>query len=219
MLKSYIYLLIQMLLILICINSTGTARRYAPAKVKILSMAVLILETLRVVSNGVLFVSDNILFLYILKYFNFLNIVVIPLAAVITLYIFYRSDSLKFDYVIIAGVFIFGGYLFAVFNMDYYIKRTQLYGYCIYMEELAYMQLVELILLSFVLISAMLSLGRKVANNNGLILIITAAVIAIAEIVLKAFNIELLNNQILGDAAWMIVLQYAINTMKTSKSR
>ncbi|MDP4090623.1 MAG: hypothetical protein Q8930_15335 [Bacillota bacterium] len=219
MLKSYIYILTVMLLMVVCINSIYTARKHAPAKIKALAVSVLIIEALRLIACAVLFSCDNIIFLYILKYFSHLNSAVVPIAALISFYIFYRSEKIRFDYVIIPCVLIVICYLAAVFNLDYYIKRTELYGYCIYFENWFYVQFIQIILLSFILAGGILALGRKVANNKGLMLVVMAAAAAAAEVVMQAFNVELLANCILGDAVWLLVLQYALNTMKYSKSR
>lgn len=219
MLRSYLYILIQMLLVLICMNCIYTAHRHWPAKLRVSVIVALIFELLRLASNIILFASDNIVFLYILKYFEFLNLTSIPIMAIISLYIFYRSDSVKFYYVIIVSVVLFSVCIYLIVGMDYYIERTQQYGYCIYLVNNTYIKLFQMLLLSFFLICGILALGRKVANNKGLMLIIAASSISMGEIVLTTFNFQILCNQIIGDIVWIIVMQYALNTMEQSKSR
>lgn len=219
MLSSYIYVFIEMLMIIIGLKAIDTAKRHSPRKIRGVAVFVLTLEIIRFAANILLFISKNILFLYTLKFFALINLVVIPITAILCFYIFLRSDELNFDYIIFACAILFIIYAFTAFNMDYFIQRTNSFGYFITFQQWVYIELALIAILSSVLVASIITIGRKVSNNIGLMLIIVATVIVVAEIVAKLFEIQVMPNLLFSDFVWILVLQYALSTFKLNKGR
>jgi hypothetical protein len=219
MLRSYIYVFIEMLLIVIGLQALYTARKHCPSKIRGVAVAILIMSFLRFITNIILFVSENILFLYILKFFALINIATILITALLCLYIFLRNDEIKIDYVILVSVILLIIYSVAAFNMGFYIQKTQYFGYAIAFHQWVYIELAFIGILSVFLVSATIVLGRKTSNNIGLLFIIGASAITIGEIVIKVIGIQVMPNLLFGDFIWMLVLQYALSTIKINKGR
>lgn len=219
MLQTYLYIFLEMLLILVIIRSFYIAGRNAPNKIKVLAIAALSFSLLRITSNILLFASENIMFLYVLRFANMLSIVLIPIIGLLSVYIFYRSESIKFDYVIVIGSLIILGYILSIFKLDYYIKRTEQFGYVISLKQWVYYELILIIMVSALLIICLAAVGRKVANNKGLMLIIIASTVTISEIAIKILGVQQLPNLTISDGIWIVTIHYALSTMKLSKGR
>ncbi|WP_163192028.1 hypothetical protein [Clostridium thermarum] len=219
MLKSYIYFFIELLLIVLGVHALYKARKHCPSKIKGVAASVLIINLLRFITNIILFLSENILLLYIFKFFALANIATILITALLCLYIFLRNDEIKFDYVIMLSALLFIIYSVAAFNMEYYIQRTQHFGYIIAFKQWEYIELVFIAILSVFFVAAAIVLGRKTSNNRGLLFIIGSSAVTIGEIVIKICGMQVMTNLFFGDLIWMLVLQYALNTIKINKGR
>ncbi|NLZ47879.1 MAG: hypothetical protein GX895_03675, partial [Clostridiales bacterium] len=169
---SYIYIFIEMLLILIAVMAARTANKYAPDKIKLLSIIIITLWGLRFVANIILFQSKNIIFLYILKFFSLVNLATIPITALLCLYIFYRNSEIKIDYLILISVLVLLFYTITVFKLDYNIKRTESFGYIISFQNWLLVDFVFIVLVSIIMICALMIIGEKLVNSIGVSLLI-----------------------------------------------
>jgi len=215
---SYTYFFIEMLLILIVIMVAKRARKYAPDKIKVLSIFIVVLWLFRFTANIFLFVSKNIIFLYILKFFALINVATIPVTAILCLYIFYRNNEIKFDYLMLISVGIILLYGFFVFKLDYNIKRTESFGYIISFQNWLLIDFLLIIIASIILLCALLILGERLVNSEGASFLIAASSVTIIEIVLKVLGIQVMPNLVISDLAWVLVLVYAISAFKKNKS-
>lgn len=215
---SYVYIFIEMMLILITLKAADTGIKYAPGKIKVLSMSIIILWFLRFAANIFLFLSKNIIYLYILKFFSLVNLATIPITALLCLYIFYRNNEIKFDYLILISVTVLLLYVFVIFKMNYNIKRTESFGYIISFQNWILIDFSVIIIASVIMLCALIILGGKLVNSGGISLIIAASAVTIIELVLKLLGIQVLPNLVVSDVVWVLTLVYAISAVKKSKT-
>lgn len=214
---SYTYIFIEMLLILIVIMGAKTAKKFAPDKIKVLSILILTLWLLRFAANIFLFLSKNIIFLYILKFFSLINLATIPITALLCLYIFFRNNEIKFDYLMLISAAVLALYAITSSKLDYTIKRTESFGYIISFQNWVLIDFSFMVIVSIIIICAILILGDKLVNSGGVSLIISASSVTIIEIVLKVLGIQALPNLVISDIAWVLTLVYAISSFKKNK--
>lgn len=219
MLNSYIYIFVEMLMIILGMYCLNTIKKYGPGKIKLVVTVILVLEVFRLISNLIMFVSDSILFLYILKFFALVNIATIPITGIICVYIFIRSENINFDNIFMAGAILLVAYSITVFNVEYSVQRTIDFGYLITLRQWVYVELAFVAVISVILIWAMLVVGKKVSNNTGLIFVIIASMLTIGEITMKIFGLQVMPNLFFADFIWIMVLMYAISTIRTNKGR
>lgn len=214
---SYTYIFIEMLLILIVIMGAKKAKKFAPDKIKVLSILILTLWLLRFAVNIFLFLSKNIIFLYILKFFSLINLATIPITALLCLYIFFRNNEIKFDYLMLISAAVLALYAITSSKLDYTIKRTESFGYIISFQNWVLIDFSFMVIVSIIIICAILILGDKLVNSGGVSLIISASSVTIIEIVLKVLGIQALPNLVISDIAWVLTLVYAISSFKKNK--
>ncbi|HCW05724.1 MAG TPA: hypothetical protein DGK91_15130, partial [Clostridium sp.] len=201
---SYTYIFIEMLLILMVIIGAKTAKNYAPDKIKVLSIFIIILWLLRFTANIFLFLSRNIIFLYILKFFSLINIATIPITALLSLYIFYRNNEIKADYLMVISAIVLMAYTLIIFKMDYNLKRTESFGYIISFENWLFIDFSVIVIVSIIMVCGLIIVGEKLVNSGGVALIITASSVTIIEIVLKLLGIQVMPSLVISDIVWVL---------------
>lgn len=214
MLNLYVYLILELLISIFIYFGFNLSCKYAPAKIKIASIFTLTLLVIREISLLILFFCENIAYLYYLKPLVFLNIISIPLAAVICLYIFMRSDKINFSYSFIFGSIILILYIILMIKIPYGIQIGQKFGYYISLLNPLPAAYFYVTVNTISMIVCILQIGKPVVNNVGLYLVVLAALASVAEALMSLMGLEFLPYNIIGDACWVFVLNYALMRLK-----
>jgi hypothetical protein len=214
MLSLYIYLILQLLIVVLIYCGFDISKKYSPPKIKVLSNIVFSLLLTREISLLILFFWENIMYLYLLKPFVFINLICFPLTAVICLYIFLRNDRINFSYsFIILGILLFF-YIVLIIIMPHGVQISEQYGYYISLLDPLPAAYFYIAFNSIVMIICILGIGKPMTNNAGLYIIALIALASIAEMLLSLIGIELLVHSIIGDICWVSVLNYALLRLK-----
>jgi hypothetical protein len=186
-----------------------------PVKVRVSAVLLAILFTLRYAALFIMLLSNNIEYLYMLKPFYFLNLVIAPIAAFVLLYIFTRMDRMNFSY-----IFLISGMLFALYYAVMVISPAHIYpllkhGFTM---QLGATQAIPWIYLVFY--TALMFLGiiiiqdKKNINRKGMMIFIIAASVSSAEIVLQMISIKPFTEYVFGDLMWALSLYYSFLSIK-----
>ncbi len=215
MINIYLYpIIILSTLLLICLG-TSIALRFAPIKIKILSIILFSLLALRYITLLILIVSKNIILLYLLKPIFFINYLCGPIAALVAIYIIMRDEKYKFSNIFIIFFIIAILYFICISFFSSSIELSNYYGYRMYLVKSQFISLFVVTINAFYLILGIRLLDRSNIDTSGIYLIIVAATIAIVEIVLQMVGANFLQENILSDFFWIIAFLYSLNKLKS----
>lgn len=209
----YIYIILLFIIIMLLGLGLISVIKYAPLKIKFLSAAVFIAFSLRYIILIILLLSKNIKYLYFLRYGFFLNLICVPIGALICLYIFARIDKLKFDYTIVASIIFFIIYIVMMIKFQPNINMIGNYGYSISFTGNAVWWGYTIVNTVFMLISFYI-LDSKNINKLGILCVFISSLVTIAEVLIGFIGIRLLPIPILGELFSIITLNYAIFKLK-----
>jgi len=209
---TYIFLLLLMLIIIT--NGIIFCFKYAPLKIRILSLFVLIASACRYITLIIFYMHKSINYLYPLRFLYFLNILYIPIMAFIILYILFRSDKIKFELIIIISVILI--LLFSIIfinaKINLFVSDNAFYAMTITSPIFVYA--FYLIINILVMVTSIFMLNKSNINKMGVIFILLAATVVVCEIILSFFGIAFLPERIIGDVLWAIALNYALYKLK-----
>lgn len=212
--EIYIYavLLLVMFALIFCMFFIS---KKLPVKIRVASVILAILFTLRYAALSIMFLSKNIEYLYMLKPVYFLNLITMPVAAFMLLYIFLRMEKINFSY-----IFLILGMLFALYYAVIVISPANIYPLikCGYSMQLGATQAIPWIYLVFD--TALMFLGiiiiqdKKNINRKGMLIFIIAAASTAAEIALQMISIRPFTEYVFGDIMWALALYYSFLSIK-----
>lgn len=192
--------------------------KFLPVKVKIMTFFILIAMIFRYISISILFLSNNIKYLYMLKIPFFLNLIAIPLMALTVMYIFMRKDNTKFYYIFAISAILFGYYGFIMHSYGAVLENVQQYqvvlGYTMYLPKDSYIYWIYIVFNTLVVFLALGFMGKNNPNKFGIYMMILAACITAAEYISWLLGVRILVQTVLGDMSWIAVLIYALNKVK-----
>jgi hypothetical protein len=191
--------------------------RFSGLKIKIFSLFIMFSLICRDISLTILATSKNIIFLYILKPFFYLNYLCIPVLSMIAIYIIMRNPKFKFRNIIAATLIFTLLYCIIISLMPNYIGLSNYYGYKMCIENIEYFYLFKAFINALFLIFAIGLLDKSYLEKKGVYLIIIAALIAVIEIVLTMLQLRIFQENILSDFCWIIVFIYALNQLQKNK--
>jgi hypothetical protein len=209
-----IYLILLLIILLILYKGIELGLKYAPLKLKYLSIGILAAMILRYITLGIMLVVKNIKYLYILKPIYFINLFVIPIVALISLYILARNDKIKINFVLVFLPLFLIAYIIMIYKLPGYTILNSSFGYCMYLDRQTIVYGIYIIINTLILFATTLLLENKVANKPGLMLVLVSALVTIVEVLLMLNGIILLPSLIIGDLTWMLTLNYALNRLK-----
>lgn len=210
----FIYLILLLVMSLILYKGIELSFRYAPLKIKYLSIGILFAMVLRYIILGVMLVVKNIKYLYILKPIYFINLFVVPIAALIIIYILARNDKIKINFILIFLPILLFAYIIMLYKLPGYTILNANFGYNMYLDRQIIVYGIYIIINTIILFGTILLLDNRFANKPGLILVLVSTVVTIVEVLLKLNGIILLPSIIIGDMTWMLTLNYAISRLK-----
>jgi hypothetical protein len=186
-----------------------------PNKIRLICIFVFTGILLRYLCLLGLFLARNIGYLYILKPFYFLNLICIPIAALITLYILIRSDKIKFSNIfLISGVLVLI-YSYLIYSKPIKIEVSLLYGYYMEFIDNPYIYVVYMLASVLFVILTLLHLKENI-YKIGAILVVISAVGLIFEGILNLSSKGIFETLIISDVLWIITLNYGISKLKKS---
>lgn len=185
----------------------------APSKIKIMCIFVFTGVALRYFTLIIFFGVKNIIHLYFLKPLYFLNLLCIPIGAIITIYILMRNNKIKFSYVFpISGVFILI-YLFIIYKYPVEIRLDDLFGYYMKFVKTPYIYIGYMILNVIFMVVA-INIYRKTLEKKGICFVIASAFIGILETMVYLIWGGVFISLILGDIFWILTLNYGLYKLK-----
>lgn len=215
MLNIYLYLILQLLIVVFIYFGFEISKKYAPPKIKILSILVLTFLTMREVSLLILFFWENIMYLYVLKPFVFLHLIALPLASVICLFILMRNDKFNFSYSFLISGILLAAYILLMLKVPHGVQISQRFGYYINLLNPLPPAFFYIACNTIFMIMAILQLGKPMVNNAGLYMVVFAALFSVGETLLGLLGIEFLVHNIIGDFCWVAVLNYSLVRLKS----
>jgi hypothetical protein len=210
----YFYVTLLLLVFILLYYGISYSLKFAPLKIKILSLSALSLICLRYAALIILLFSPNIKNLYLLKPFTFLNLLTIPVLASAAIYILFRNDKIKFNYCLILAGVLFSCYIFLISKFSVNIEIFRNLGYIMYFNNKNIQYGIYLILNTLFLFTAIIFIENKNINKLGVRMIIASSAAVIIETLLEASGITLFPTVLFGDILWIITIDYALSKLR-----
>lgn len=210
----FIYLVLLLIIIFILYNGIELCFKYAPLKIKYLSIGILSAMILRYITLLIMLVVKNIKYLYIFKPIYFINLISVPVAALIMMYILARNDKIKINFILILLPLFLAAYIIMLYKLPCYTALNTNFGYNMYLDKPIIVYGIFIIINTFILFGTILLLDNKLSNKPGITLVLISALITIVEVLLMLNGVKILPSPIIGDLAWMLALNYALSRLK-----
>lgn len=215
---NYIYVILLLLGTVVPIIGIGISLN-APKKLKLISISSFTAILFRYIILWIFFLSTNITYLYLFKVLFFNNIFVIPIIALEEIYILWRNNKIRFDYIIFISIGMVAMYLYLIYNsvVTVHISRNFLLGYTstiIYNKIIYYIQIV---INSIVLSIIIFLLSNNSKEKIGMSLVAIASFITVIETIMYLLNYLVFPQYLLGEIIWSLSLIYLFSKMKTYK--
>ncbi|MCM0646843.1 hypothetical protein NBE98_00465 [Clostridium swellfunianum] len=210
----FIYLAVILLIFLLIYYGIVFSLKFAPHKIRILSLSALIASCFRYIGLLVFLITGNIKNLYLLKPVMFLNILCIPVLGITSLYICSRSNKIKFNYCIGAASILLLAYAAAISKLPISIDIFNSLGYIMSFNNELLVCGIYLILNTIFFFIAVISLGSKLSNRLGTWFILFSAFAVMIEVIARFMGIIIFPALIIGDAIWLFTTDYALYKLK-----
>ncbi len=210
----FLYLTLLLLMFLLIYFGVNLSFKFAPNKIRVLSLLALITISFRYIALIIFLITGNIKNLYLLKPLMFLNLVCLPVLAMISLYICARNDIIKFNYCIIVSVILLAAYIAAIIKLPMSIEMYGNLGYIMRFNSELLVYGVYLIINTILLFIAVLFLDNKNSNRLGILLILASAFVVIVELLAKGVGVIILPAVLFGDIIWIITADYTLYKLK-----
>lgn len=210
----YIYLSLLLLIFMLIFTGINYTLKHAPIKIRVLFLSIFALLSLRYAALIIFLTSKNIKYLYLFKPLIFLNLMCMPILAVISIYILARSDKFKFNYCLGICGFLIVLYIFAIIKFPVNIITLGNLGYSMCFINKDIVLGYYLIINTVFLFEVIVLLGYKNTNKLGMWMVLAASLTAIAETLARYMNIDLIPACVFGDILWIGASIYALNKLK-----
>jgi hypothetical protein len=210
----YVYLILLLILLLFTVYALIAALKYAPKKIKILSVGILMLILLKNLSLLIFFLAQKIFYLYYLKSFLFLNMVCFPILAIICIFIFIRNNKINFSYFFIVAVVLLCLYIIIINASKPVIRSLNSYGYTVELLNGMYLNYGFIALSSLIILVCIHQIGREGVNNIGIFYTLICSSVSLTDVVLIMLGINYLNHNIVGEVLYILTFNYALRRLK-----
>lgn len=210
----YFYLILLLLIFVLLYKGISLSINFAPTKIKLLSIFAFILLPLRYMAVFIFLISKTIKYLYILKPIIFLNLLCIPILAMVGIYIFARKDRIKLSYFIIVSTMMLLLYILAITKLQVNIEIYKNLGYRMYFLNNNLIVGIYLAINTIFFFSSLILLGNSITNRLGMWLTLVSSLVVMLETTVNILGISLLPMLILGDVFWIITADYALFKLK-----
>lgn len=214
MISVYLYVALLLLMIVLCMKAFFMGHRKAPGKIKIYNYIITLGLSLRYIALLVLFIVENMNYIYFTKYLVCLNLIIVPCTIALCLYIFMRVDGLKFDYFFILmflGVVLYGVVMtLCKVSMD--IMNP--FGYIIrfLFEDKIYLAYIAII--SVTLVITIVGFGKANSKSSGIIMTMLSIMMILGELLLKLMGVSIVFNTLIGELMILLILNMGLKTFK-----
>lgn len=213
--KIYIYFSLIMFMFIVIYEAFQRNNKYSPVKIKILSTIVLMGMLLRYLVMLLMFMVQNIRYLYLFKPLYFLNFVCVPIIAFIIFYILMRNDKINFLYIFFISGLLVGFYIFFIYKYPITLKVDIYYGYFIEIMQIPYLYVIYMLFNVYAIIFVV-NLYNKNVDKKGIGLVILSASVLIIESTLLFTGKEVFLNIVISDVLWILSLNYSLTKLKKS---
>lgn len=212
--KVFLYFMILLLIIFLCLNLLSKNIKYSPRKIRIIMTLMLVLELLR---SGTLILMSLIpsqKYLFLLKPLIFLHVIYIPMASFVAFYIFWRNDKVSFNLSFILLGVLLAGYAIAMYLLKGIIQISSSYGYVMSISKEIIFGLSFVSILTLILFIVMFQLNNSFVNKKGLIFLAVCIIIAIFENLGYLCGIYLFPYALFSELAILLITTHSINILK-----
>lgn len=207
---SYLCFLLFLLIFILCIGKNNLT--LSPKKIKVFINLLLIPLILKYCTLLISFFIEKQQFMYYLKYFHYINYFSIPLAIIVSVYIFLRNEKIKFNHMYIF-IAIFGCiYLFIIKRYLLNINVDSSFGYLILIADSIIPNLIYLIFIASTFIYTLINFDKPYSNKMGIKLLLITLIIYLVEYILFLGGIKLYPYPIIGEGLVLVILFRAIYT-------
>jgi hypothetical protein len=208
-----IYFLMLLVMFLLLYQGIISSLFYAPKRIKVISAMVLILMTCRYIALIILFVIKNQSYLYFLKPVVFTNILCLPIAGILSVFIFARNDKIKLKKIFTLCVVLCLAYCILIYKSSIKINISNITGYTMELQLENYYNVAILIINSFFLIKGIEIFYKKLSNKLGALLIVMSSTITLLAVITTTLNANF-TLLLLADLAWIVTLDYGLIKFK-----
>lgn len=213
MLIFYVYFILILFSIVLYLYGARLSF-FSPLKIRILSLCIVVGMIFKYIILIFMYLSQNVKGLYVFEPLYFVNLLLIPVCACLSIYIFARNEKIKFNFIFIL-VFIFAvTYMFFILRFNAVIEIYNSYGYIINISSWRFDVLIYLLYNIIFLAISIYLMKQKGSIKKGIILAMLSSVFCIFEILLIYLKINLLPQRIIGDFMWTITFVLSLDTIK-----
>jgi hypothetical protein len=162
----------------------------------------------------IFFLAQKIFYLYYLKSFLFLNMVYLPILAIICIFIFIRNNKINFSYFFIVAVVLLCLYIIIINASKPVIRSLNSYGYTVELLNGMYLNYGFIALSSLIILVCIHQIGREGVNNIGIFYTLICSSVSLTDVVLIMLGINYLNHNIVGEVLYILTFNYALRRLK-----
>lgn len=185
-----------------------------PFKIKILTYIGILGIIIRNVALIIMFITENLAYLYFLKPLIYLNFISMPIIVCIILCILARNSKINFSYLFIVFfasvaiyiLFILKGQIDIILNMDF--------GYVVNMINGEYLKNIALAFYTLCFIWCIILIRENNYNKSLIVFATVVCGVSIVEILSSITNAEFIPNLLISNCLWLILLDYILYKIK-----
>lgn len=184
-----------------------------PTKIKFMSIIVFVLFMLMYTSIFIMFIFENMKYMYMLKSFYFLYYICVPICGVISIYISNKTYAIKFSYIIAPALILIFLYFFIILklNINLSIMKDYSLGYAMNIKDGNFIldSIYFFINILFIIVSVLI-LNKRNSNKIGALFILVASLITVISIIVSySLEVNIFQN-IISQAVWIICFNYCL---------
>lgn len=214
MIKMCLYIILLLLIFFLSIQGITYCFKYAQKKIKVLCSIPFMLIVLQVSIQLIMIFINNIGLIYYFRFIYYIPFLSMPIIAMVSTYIFARSDKFKFNFIIIIASIITLIYILMLTRLDISIRLWGNLTYQVVSNNNIYEFLTCLILNCIFLFIAFRLVNRKLRNKIGLIFILISSIVSICETIFAYTGLNIFPQSLIGLSLWIITTNYALSRLK-----
>lgn len=211
---SFFYLLTLIFIIIFILYLTIMNRKRCPKKVKSFFYIAFIFLLIRYISILIGNLIDSQGIVYLLRHLTLLNYCVIPLLALVSTYIFLRSEDTSFNYNFIFMLILIILYIGEIYLYKVSISINNTFGFIVNFKNSLTPNLIYLIIMASLAVVCLLCVDKPFCNKWGMRLLTISLMVTITEFILFLGGIKIFPYPFLGE---ILILLMSFKTIKTFK--
>lgn len=212
--KIYLYFVQLLLIILGAFFALDSNKKYSSSKIKLwygISFSFIIVSFFM---RLYMFVFSNLNNLYLFKHIYYLNCLGTTMGALISIFVFLRSNRLKFDYVKFIFFCVFIIYMFFMYGNAIEVKLMGQYGYFMEFTTSYYEKLFRIFFNGLVILSAIYILKTQFKDKIGGLCILICGVMGLIIVILVKNYESIIVLSAFLQLFWIITMNYSIYRLK-----